>query len=183
MKVLENTPEHLVIQDRPIILRLVFLAAILVFCGAGVIALMTGDIGTGLGLVTAGLVAGGFGFFMVLEDVLWRFDRARGHILCQRRKLHRMIEIEEDLSHLRGAVVDTIFVAGRERNQGANIKLRSRTDGEEGHRRGNELHRPELVFQIAESGGERRVPMVSGHSSGSAAEDIVCVINLWLPSK
>ena len=111
MKVLQNTPQKLVLEDRPVLVLMLFFTAILVFCGAGLSALPAGDVLTGLGLASVGLVAGGMGFFVVLERVLSCFDRAPGTEGVRRVPMVSSHTIGQGAADVAGIIND--WLAGR----------------------------------------------------------------------
>jgi hypothetical protein len=157
MKIIAESPDRLMLEDRPWILGGILVGVILFFV---LIALLTaqGNLWLGLGM---GLGAAMFGlaFVVFVRRVIVIFDRGARAVVIRSVSLLGQSEQTLALAHLRGAVVETSI---------------SRSSGG-GRRSGtSKTHRPALQTP------DGLVPLTQIYSGGPGAERAAAAINAWL---
>lgn len=116
MKVTTDTPDLLIVEDRPVILALALTAFILIFIAVGLTVMMAGE---WWGIVFA-LVGGGVGFaafWGFVRRVQVVFHRPEGHVEFRRRNIfggsrlrHARAEVEESRSSDDGPTYRVVLV-------------------------------------------------------------------------
>lgn len=157
MKVIEDTPDRLVLEDRPWLLGSVLIIGILIFLA---LAMGTYDVtiwlGIGFGLAALLLAVC---FVAFVRRVLVLFDRSAGALVIRTRSLMGQGEKTLPLSDVTGAEVETSRSTSTNNDGGTSIST---------------THRPVLATR---SGA---VPLTQVFSSGNGAERIAFAINAWL---
>lgn len=157
MKITTDTPELLIVEDRPVILALALVVFILIFVGTGIGLTVAGE---WWGLLLA-LFGGGMGFaafWAFVRRVQVVFHRPEAYVEFRRRN---------------------IFGASRVRHALAEI---DRAEIEESHSSENgTTYRVVLVVERGQSAG--RHPVTLAYSSGSGHHRAAQAINSWLGSE
>lgn len=153
MKVTTDTPELLIIDDRPVLIGILMILFTLVFLGAGIAILLQGEL---MGLFFAAF-GGGMGllFFVVMvRRVQLVCHRPEGWVEIRRRSLFGAGKVRYPLTEVSRAVLESTF-----------------SDG-------TPVHRVALEFDTGQSAGRHLLSetYVSGSSRGRAVE----AINRWL---
>ena len=156
MKIRENTPDRLVLEDRPWLIALAISAMALVTAGVTLSNLLAGEWGAaammGLGTALCGLA---FGVFVRRSIVF--LDRTTGLVTLREASVLGTTEVQHPLAEVGGAQVDT-------------RKGRSRPGKHD-----PDTHRPCLTL----SGGTR-VPLVKVYTSGPGASRAAAELSSWL---
>lgn len=157
MKVIEDTPGRLVLEDRPWLLGSVLIIGILIFLA---LAMGTYDVsiwlGIGFGLASLLLAVC---FVAFVRRVLVLFDRSAGALVIRTRSLMGQGEKTLALSDVTGAEVETSRSTSTNNDGGTSISI---------------THRPVLATRSGP------VPLTQVFSSGNGAEEIASAINAWL---
>ena len=156
MKTEVSTADQLVLRDRPVILGLGVVCAILIFSGIALNHALHGDTHDQTALL---LLIGLFGvvFAVFVVQVVLVLQRSTGQVLIRRRSLFGTKEVCHDLANLRKAEVET----SRDSSDGKN-RITSR-----------------CVLQMKDGA---KVPVTLVYSSGSGAKQAAEAINDWLNS-
>jgi Na+-transporting methylmalonyl-CoA/oxaloacetate decarboxylase gamma subunit len=152
MKVTANTPDMLIVEDRPIFIAIMLTVLTLVFVGAGVGLLLAGEL---WGLMFAGL-GGGIGFlflFLFVRRVQVIFHLPERYVEIRRKNLFRARKVRHRLDEVSRAILET-----------------SRTDG-------TTTYRVTLVIE-GESAG--RHPITLAYSNVGRHRECAAAINDWL---
>lgn len=157
MKVLQETHERLVIEDRPVLLALILVAMIVVTAAITLWLLAEGD-WTGLWLSMAP-VGFAVAFVVFVVRVQATFDRQAGVVTIETASIRHRSHETLPLADLRRAEVQTYFsrVAGPGRKQ-------------------TKMSRP--VLEVA--GAPEPRPLMESYTAGSGAAEAVAAINRWL---
>lgn len=154
MKVTTDTPDLLIVEDRPVILAIALTAFILIFIGAGIAVVMAGE---WWGLIFL-LGGGGFGFaafWAFVRRVQVVFHRPEGYVEFRRRNIFGGSRVRHALAEVDRAEVE---------------ESRSSDSGP--------TYRVVLVFERGQSAG--RHPVTLAYSSGSGHQRAAEAINDWL---
>jgi hypothetical protein len=117
MRIRLNTPERLVLEDRPLALGLMLICVILLMAAAGLATLFAGNWGAGLMLLAgAGVFYVPFAVFVVHSVAV--FDRQAGTGVLRRRSVRRTAEERFALDAVRAVRID-----GRERRENNGRRL------------------------------------------------------------
>lgn len=154
MKVTRNTPDQLIVDDTPWIIGILMALFILLFSGAGLAILASGEwagllfivVGGGVGLVC-------FAVFVVRVQVI--FDRPTNALVMRRRSVFSYSEVRHDLSDLQGVVLE-------------------QTTGS----KGGTLYRPTLVLDRGMSKG--RHPIVQAYTNFRGPHLVHDAVKAWL---
>lgn len=154
MKITSDTPDLLIVDDRPLFIGIMLTGFILVFVGVGVSIALTGEL---LGLLFAflggGLGLGAFAVFVRRVQVI--FHRPDGYVELRRRNLFGGSRVRHDLREI------------------------SRAEIEESHSSDNgTTYRVVLVIDAGQSVG--RHPVTLAYSNGSGHHRAADAINRWL---
>jgi hypothetical protein len=154
MKVTTDTPDLLIIDDRPLVLAGVFVVILLVFVGIGIERLFAGAVLEGLGfaILGGGFVLGGMVVFVRRNQLV--LDRPGGQVLMRRQTFVTYTERRFELADLDKAVVQT-----------------SRSSD-------SDTHRMALVFDRGAKVGTH--PFTSVYTSGRDAQRAADAVNGWL---
>lgn len=129
MKVTTDTPDLLIVEDKPVILGLMLIVFILVFIGIGLWLMLSGEI-SGLLFATIGGGLGFAAFFAFVRRVQVVFQRPAGYVEFRRRNLfgasrkrYALTEIdraetEESRSAEGGSTWRVVLVIGQGQNVG-----------------------------------------------------------------
>jgi len=156
MKVIRNTPNQLVVSNKPWLISTVLFLVILLFTSAG---LKTATLEPLIG-IPFGLFAGSISvvcLVVFVRHVQVIFDRSRGQITIHKRSLYASSKETHSLPQLRRAVLETTISAMDTGN-------------------GAPLYRPALDF------GSTRQPVVTLYTSTRSPARLVNTINSWLKS-
>lgn len=154
MKVIRNTPDHLILEETPWILGIAMVGFILSFVGPGLFLVVSGD---WMGLFFAG-VGGGLGFMALavfVQRIQLILDRRAGTLTLRHATILRYIQEVIPLTHLQGA------------------ELESRVGS-----KGRRLVRAELV--LSSGTGTRRLPVTEVWTNGGGPGRTVASVNAWL---
>jgi hypothetical protein len=157
MKILQETPERLVIEDRPVLLALILVGMIVMTAAITLWLLAEGDwTGLWLSLAPVGFAVA---FVVFVVRVQATFDRAAGLVTIETASIRRRTHETLPLADLRGAEVQTYFsqVAGPGRKQ-------------------TRMSRP--VLRVA--GAPEPRPLMESYTAGNGAADAAASINRWL---
>lgn len=157
MKVIEQTPDRLTLEDRPIFLGIFMAVFILGFAWRGIMDAIAGDFAAAFIplVIVVGMTALTFG--LLIEVVQLRFDRTEGLIRLRRTKASGTREESFPLSEFRAAEVESRRAFGS------------------GSRRHEATHRAVLVL----GADQRRVPLTKTFAKGQSAEATATAINRW----
>ena len=153
MTVLENRPARLVLERRPWILGIGLILFTLIFVGAGIAMVTSGDL-TGLFLSLGGGGMGFVGFWAFVRRTRIIFDVDTATITIRRKTLTRFTEEVLPLAQVDRASVQT------------------------SHGDKTDTHRPVLV--MTPDAPETYVPIVPVYASGRGAARAAREINTWL---
>jgi hypothetical protein len=154
MKTITDTPDTLIMEDKPWGLGLIIIAATLVFFGVGVAIAAAGEIVGGLAFVVGGIAMGTISLWaFVRQTQLW-IDAGAGRVALRSRNVFGFVETTWPLGDLERA----------ETQRSTSSK-------------GQVQYRPVLVF-----GGETHatVPVIDVYFSGRSAGVTANAINTWL---
>lgn len=157
MKILHDTPDRLVIEDRPIVLAWILVGMIVVTSAIALWLLAEGD-WTGLWLSVAP-VGFALAFFVFVVRVQATFDRMAGLVTIETNSLRRRTRETLPLTDLRRADVQTYLstVAGPGRKR-------------------TKMSRP--VLELA--GAVEPHPLMQTYVAGGGAAEVAASINRWL---
>lgn len=157
MQVITETPDQLVLEDRPWLLGSLLALGILTFLGLALGLFSTSAwLSLGFGLAAALL---GLCFVVFVRRVRAIFDRRAGALVIRTRSLLGETEKTLALSDITGATVET------SRSYSTNTNGRGST---------SVTHRPVLSTRTGP------VPLTQVYSSGSGAETVVAAVSRWL---
>lgn len=160
MKVTTDTPDMLIIDDRPILMAIMLTVFILTFVGAGLAIVMSGEwLGLLFGLMGGGLGFAAFAVFVRRVQVV--FYRPEGWIEIRKRSIFGMKTVRHNLTEIARAEIE---------------KTRSTSSGSSSS--GSMLYRIALVIETGQSKG--RHPVTEAYSSGSGHQRCAEAINRWL---
>ncbi len=154
MKITTDTPDLLIVEDRPILLGLGLIVFIMIFVGVGIGLMLAGE---GWGIVFA-LLGGGLGllaFWAFVRRVQVVFHRPDDWVEFRRKNLFGGARVRHKLSDIGRAEIET-------------------SHGSEG----GVTYRVVLVFDRGQSVG--RHPVTLAYSSGSSHHLVEAKINDWL---
>lgn len=156
MKVVENTPDLLIVEDTPWLTASLFAFFTILMSGIALFALPDGDLGVALFAVAVAA-----GLFLLLNLVIERtrvfFDGRRNRVSVRRQSAKDTRTMTYGLDHLAGSEVEALTI------------------------RGVKVHRVVLQF----NGGPEAEPVpISKTYSNSSQHDIVSeIINAWLQAR
>lgn len=154
MKITTDTPDLLVVEDRPVLLGIGLIVFILIFVGIGIGLMLAGE---GWGIVFA-LLGGGMGliaFWAFVRRVQVVFHRPQGWVEIRRKNLFGGSQVRHELANISRAEVET-----------------SRSS------EGGATYRVVLVIDRGQSVG--RHPVTLAYSSGTSHHIVEAQINDWL---
>lgn len=153
MKVRRNTPDLLIVEDRPWLFALMITGFTLLFCGIGLVLMMDGE-WTGLVFFCAGGGLGLGAFWAFVRRVQVVFHRPEGWIEIRRANIFRKLRSRYDLSGVHRAFLES-------------------TQGDNGT-----LYR---VVLLIESGGVQGTkPLTLAYSNVGDHRGVAAAINAWL---
>jgi hypothetical protein len=158
MRVVENSPDRLVIEDNPVLLG-AFLAILILFFAA--VALWT--IGSAPLVAFAALTGAalmGVAFAAFVRRVFVAFDRAAGAVVIRTASIRRQTEVQLPLTDIAQAVVE-VTTSLDDQNSSTPRTL---------------MYRPALSLKD----GRPNHPLVQVYSGGTGAARVVDAINDWL---
>jgi hypothetical protein len=154
MKVTTNTPDLLIVDDRPLFIGIMLILFILLFVGVGLGLVFAGEpLGLVFALMGGGLGAGAFIVFVRRVQVV--FHRPEGYVEIRRKNAFRARKVRHALAEIDRAEVES-----------------SRTS------EGATTYRTVLVIEAGQSVG--RHPLTFAYSSGSGHRRVAEAINAWL---
>ncbi len=154
MKVIRNTADQLIVEERPWLIGVFLIAFVLVFTGVGLSMIANGEY---WGIVFLGGAAAAFLFIRVfVRRVQVIFNRPQGWIEIRRRSMSRQSNIRYDLTEITHAEVETS-------NSG---------DGGPTHR---------IVLIIPKGQSQGRHNLTEYYVSGKGSHKTAKAINDWLP--
>ncbi|MAM62762.1 hypothetical protein [Maritimibacter sp. UBA3975] len=145
MKITANTPDLLVVEDRPVLLAILLTVFTLVFVGVGIGLLMAGEL---WGLMFAGL-GGGIGtlfLFIFVRRVQVVFHRPERYVEIRRKNMFRSRVVRHRLDEVTRAVLES------SRSSEGTTTYRVTLVIEEGQSAG--MH--PITFSYSNFGGHRR---------------------------
>lgn len=154
MKVTRNIPQQLIVADTPWLIGIMLTVFILMFVGAGLALVISGE---WLGLLF-GAMGGGLGmtaFAIFVRRTMAILDRGTAKVTLRERSLFGFREEHHDLTKVRGAVVESSVNSN-----------------------GQTTYRPTLVLRSGDS--ETRLPLIEVYSNGRGPDRVVTAINGWL---
>lgn len=157
MKVTTNSPDLLIIEDRPIFIAIALILFTLAFSGAGLFMIAEGEwwglffmlFGGGMGVLS-------FGIFVRRVQVV--FHRPEGYVEVRRRNVFGAHKVRHDLTEIARAELQT--------NRGSD---------------GPDTYRVVLVIDEGQSAG--RHPVTRSFSNGSGHQTCMEAINDWLTGR
>lgn len=158
MKVLDQTPDRLLLEENPVGLGVVLAIAVFLPLALAVVLLVQGSWFGLIPLAVAAFLAVFLVLFVVRTRVL--FDRPAGRVVIRVRRLTGGTAQVLPLADILAARVET------------SISRSSPTDG--GTTTVSETHRTVLLTQLGE------VPLTTAYSAGDGAERMARTINDWL---
>ncbi|OIQ36265.1 MAG: hypothetical protein BM558_14055 [Roseobacter sp. MedPE-SW] len=167
MRIIRNTPEQLIVANKPWLIGVMLVLFILIFIGVGVLV-ATGEEGDiWFGILFGGL-GGGIGiaaFCVFVRRVQIIFDRPKGKITIRRQSVFGYNSEDHPLTQL------------------SHVEIEQTTTRQNGHN--STLYRPTLVLEAAASNpnGETRIPIVAAYTNGKGPNRIAKAVNSWLPAK
>ena len=153
MKLRHNTPDLLIVEDRPWLFGVMIILFILIFCGAGLMMVAEGE---WMGFVFA-IVGGGLGlvaFWGFVRRVQVVFHRPEGWIEIRRANLFRRLKNRYELAGVKRAIVET-----------------RRSDNAD-------LHRVALIIEAGGVTGTK--PLTEAYSNFGNHRQVADTINSWL---
>ncbi len=154
MQIVRDTPDQLIIANRPLAIGVGITLFILIFAAAGLI-IATEEPWFGLLFGGTGVLLGGGAFAAFVRRTQVILDRSRGEIIIRRRSVFGYGETVLPLAPLTGAELQT---------------TRSSTpDG-----RGTTLYRPVLML------GAGPHPIMQSYTNGTGPKKLVDAVNRWL---
>jgi hypothetical protein len=153
MKLREETPDRLVLEDRPVVLGVVLALAILGHCAGGLFVAQD-DGWTGLG-IAAGAMIWGLAFWAFVRRTIVILDRPSGMALRRVASVTGQSEEALPLERVTGAIVQS------RRSLGKNPST---------------TYRAALVVR-----GDEPFALTQAFSSGEGARNAAAAVNRWLP--
>lgn len=167
MRIIRDTPEQLIVANRPWLIGSMLILFILVFVGAGFLVATGEEENLWFGVLFGGL-GGGLGaiaFCVFVRRVQIIFDQSDDKITIRRQSVF-------------GYSSDTHALADL-----THVEVEETTSIQDGHR--STLYRATLVLDKSTSAGggsETRIPIVAAYVGGPGAERLAQRINTWLPA-
>ncbi|WP_103258556.1 hypothetical protein [Tabrizicola aquatica] len=158
MKVLDQTPDRLLLEENPLLLGVLLAIAVFLPLALAVVLLVQGSWFGLIPLAVAAFLALFLVLFVVRTRVL--FDRPAGHVVIRLRRLTGETAQVLPLADIRAARVET------------SISRSTPTNG--GTATVSETHRAVLLTPQGE------VPLTTAYSAGDGAERMAQAINDWL---
>ena len=153
MKIRRNSPDLLIVEDRPWLIGILIILFILVFVGAGLFLVIDGEwLGLPFALIGGGLGLGAFWAFVRRVQVV--FHRPEGWIEIRRANVFRRLKNRYDLDGVERAVVQT-----------------SRSDN-------SDVYRVALIIEAGGVTGTK--PLTLAYSNIGDHRGIADTINAWL---
>lgn len=159
MKIARNTPDTLILDDRPWLLGGLLVLLILIFAGFGLNALFAGRSAGLLGL--AGAAFWGVALVVFVRRTTVTFDRTTGQITRLVKSLRRATTTVWPLSGVSKADIETRM---------------SRNTRKAGRASVTPMHRPVLHW----TDGSTATPLMEVYVSGDGASETAAAINRWL---
>lgn len=159
MKIAHNTPDQLILDDRPWLLGGLLVLLILIFAGFGLQALLAGR-GAGL-LGLAGAALWGVALVVFVRRTTVTFDRQSGQITRLVKSLRRATTTQWPLGSVSKADIETRL---------------SRNSGKRGKGRVTPMHRPVLHW----TDGSPATPLMEVYVNGDGAGQTAAAINTWI---
>lgn len=160
MKIVDNSPDRLTLEDRPWILGGILVVVILFFVFLA-LAMVGENLWMGFGM-GVGAAMFGLAFVIFVRRVIVIFDRPAQAVVIRTVSLLGQKERTLPLVDLRGAIVETT------------ISRRSPSSGGGRQRSTSQTHRPSLQTSAGV------VPLSEIYVGGGSAAAAVAVINAWL---
>lgn len=157
MKISKNTPDLMVIDDRPWLLGLLLIGFIAIFASIGATMLYDGLLGGIIMFLIAGVIFAGF--YFLVERTQLVLDASAGKLEIRKKSMRRMKRDKYALKNLRRTTVST------------------RTSSNSS---GGSTKTSRLVLVFIDGNGETGTPLTAAYTSGGAAERISPVVNAWL---
>jgi len=154
MKVIQNTPTRLVVQERPWLVSLIVCLVILAMTSEGIALLYQGDFVVSFYILLFALVVALLILFLVARRVQVILDTVSNQMIIRRKPMTQFTSFTHDFNDLSHAYVET---------QGD-------SDGD--------THRPVFVLVGGISAGEHHMTIYT--QSGLGPEHIVTAVNDWL---
>lgn len=163
MRVVRNTPDQLIVANRPWLLGCLLILFILAFFGVGILVATSEE-----GSLLFGVLFGGFGggiglavFCGLVRRVQIVFNRTTGEITIRRQSVFGYSSDVHPLEQLSHVVVESTTT------------MRDRTP--------STLYRPTLVLSADKNiqSEESLIPIVVAYSGGPGAEQLAEAINAW----
>lgn len=161
MKVMENTPERLVLDDRPVVLGSALAGLVVLMAGITLATLAQSVVAAMLPLLGVALFGVAFAAFVRRSTA--KFDRAAGVFTLRVARVTGVTEATYPLGDIVGAGVETTRSGS------------SAADGG-GRRTGSKLHRPVVRLR----GGAEPVVLNDVFAAGGGAEAAAAAVNAWL---
>jgi len=155
MKVTNNSPDLLIVEDRPWLFGVLLAGGALAPAGGGIAALLKGEI-TGLFFILGSAFLMLFFYFFVRRTQAV-FHARQGWMEIRQRTLFGYTKIRHDIAEIERAIIETS------------------TDGD-----GGATHRVTFIIPSGQSAG--RHPLTQVYSSGNGAANVTRAINSWLDS-
>lgn len=158
MRIVQDTPNLLVIEDRPVVLGTVLGAMVVMLLGLAFLTFAAEPwlaLGGSLGAALLGVAFAAF-----VRRVFVAFDRAAGSVVIRSASIFGQTEEQLPLSEIIEAMVDTT----------------ASLDSPGSKNRNTQTHRPVLRLK----GGRLNQPLTKVFSGGKGAAKIVDAINRWL---
>lgn len=153
MKVIRNTPNQLIVEERPWLIGSLLIIAMLVPIGIGLAMLSDGS---WLGLMVILSAAFPLLFvFIFVRRVQVVFHRSEGWVEIRGQTLRDQTAVRHDISEI----------------EGASVQSRSTSDGTDTHR---------IVLHIPEGQSKGIHPLTQYYASGRGSHRVADAINDWL---
>ena len=159
MKIALNTPEQLILDDRPWYLGGLLVLLILIFTGFGLHALLAGRSAGLLGL--AGAALWGVALVVFVQRTTVTFDRLPGQVTSRVKSLRHETTTRWPLASVTKADIETRL---------------SRNSGKHGKGRITPMHRPVLHW----TDGSPATPLMEVYVNGDGPGQTADAINRWL---
>lgn len=154
MKVTTNTPDLLIVEDRPLFIAIALILFTLAFVGAGLAMVSQGELWGLLFVILGGGMGIGF-FFLFVRRVQVIFHRPEGYVEFRRKNLWSQFSVRYKLSE-----IDRVDMDVSRSSDGPNT------------------YRVVLVIEKGESAG--RHPITITYSNGSGHQRCKDAIEAWL---
>lgn len=154
MKVLTDTPDLLIVEDRPVLIAVLLIVFTLIFVGVGLALLMAGE-WFGLLFALGGGGAGFVAFWGFVRRVQVVFHRPERYVEFRRRNMFNDSSVRHGLEEIERAEVEETYTS-----------------------EGSHAYRVVLVVPQGQSAG--RHPITVAYSSGTAHLRVAEAINSWL---